>query len=549
MRIIVLLVAAAVLVGLIAPSVAAVTASAHGVDGLEVADSTRQAGIETSDVDDIDESETGNVDEGDDFDTGTESITREEATASDSQLTSNSESHSDSNAETPQDESELVDDDSEPDAPEDDGSETDTPEDDAEPTDDSQTNTPEDEAVVADDSERDTSEDESELVDDSEPDAPEDDDSETNTSEDESDSTDDSEPDAPEDDDSETNTSEDESDSTDDSEIDAPEDDDSEIDAPEDDDSETDAPEDEADSTEDSQTGAETNTTDENTTEEEADTAAGTGGESDQTTAPAGTGGNSDSSDTPDDSGGVPVGTGATTGVGVVAAGLVARRLLSAGTTGSVEVAVETVRRGRPPYRIAGQVARLIEEAIGRVREVVERGIWRVLAAAGYIKHASEEPLSHDTRAALYGHLQSEPGTYLSAFADQPGIDASRASIRYHLGILEREGLVTSEKRRGRRRYYPLGMSPDALSIALESDTKAAILEVLAAGDNELTVSELANQVNRDPSTVTYHLGQLEEDGLISRRRDGEVVRNGLLPGVAAMLRGESGAVRESVDT
>ena len=539
MRIIVLLVAAAVLVGLIAPSVAAVTASAHGVDGLEVADSTRQAGIETSDVDDIDESETGNVDEGDDFDTGTESVTREEATASDSQLTSNSESHSDSNAETPQDESELVDDDSEPDAPEDDGSETDTPEDDAEPTDDSQTNTPEDEAVVADDLETDVPEDEAVVADDSERD----------TSEDESELVDDSEPDAPEDDDSETNTSEDESELVDDSEPDASEDDDSEPDAPEDDDSEIDAPEDEADSTEDSQTDAETNTTDENTTEEEADTAAGTGGESDQTTAPAGTGGNSDSSDTPDDSGGVPVGTGATTGVGVVAAGLVARRLLSAGTTGSVEVAVETVRRGRPPYRIAGQVARLIEEAIGRVREVVERGIWRVLAAAGYIKHASEEPLSHDTRAALYGHLQSEPGTYLSAFADQPGIDASRASIRYHLGILEREGLVTSEKRRGRRRYYPLGMSPDALSIALESDTKAAILEVLAAGDNELTVSELANQVNRDPSTVTYHLGQLEEDGLISRRRDGEVVRNGLLPGVAAMLRGESGAVRESVDT
>ena len=484
MRIIVLLVAAAVLVGLIAPSVAAVTASAHGVDGLEVADSTRQAGIETSDVDDIDESETGNIEQGDDFDTGTESVTREEATASDSQLTSNSESHSDSNAETPQDESELVDDDSEPDAPEDDGSETDTPEDNG------------------------------------------------------------SETDTPEDDDSETNTSEDESDSTDDLETDVPEDE-----AEVADDSETDAPEDEADSTDDSQTDAETNTTDENTTEEEADAAAGTGGESDQTTAPAGTGGNSDSSDTPDDSGGVPVGAGATTGVGVVAAGLVARRLLSAGTTGSVEVAVETVRRGRPPYRIAGQVARLIEEAISRVREVVERGIWRVLAAAGYIKHASEEPLSHDTRAALYGHLQSEPGTYLSAFADQPGIDASRASIRYHLGILEREGLVTSEKRRGRRRYYPLGMSPDALSIALESDTKAAILEVLAAGDNELTVSELANQVNRDPSTVTHHLGQLEEDGLISRRRDGEVVRNGLLPGVAAMLRGESGAVRESVDT
>jgi DNA-binding transcriptional ArsR family regulator len=323
------------------------------------------------------------------------------------------------------------------------------------------------------------------------------------------------------------------SDTDEDAEIDSDTDEDAEIDSDTDENSETD-----------SDSDTDTNATAESTTpEEDTEGAVGFGGQPEERAPLAGPGAGSGGS------GGLPVGSRAAAGVGAAAAGVLARRLLSAGTTGGGEVVVETARQGRLSGRTVGRVYRSVERFVDQARGALTQRFWRVLAAAGYLKRVSQEPLSHDTRAALYEHLQSEPGTYLSAFAGRPGIDASQASVRYHLSILEREGLVTSEKRGGRRRYYPLGMAPDALSITLESDTRGAILNSMAGANVELTVSELAERVDRDPSTVTYHLGRLEEDGLVDRRRDGEAVRNSLPPGVAAMLRDEPAAAQEPAET
>ena len=147
---------------------------------------------------------------------------------------------------------------------------------------------------------------------------------------------------------------------------------------------------------------------------------------------------------------------------------------------------------------------------------------------------AGVEPLEHETREALYERIQAEPGTYLSEFEDVSGIDAGFATIRYHLRILERERLVVSQKHKGKRRYYPVGMTPNALSLAMESETPKAIVEALVG--TEMTVSELAEAVDRHPSTVSTHLSDLEEEDLVERRRDGEAVVNSLTPGVESML-------------
>jgi predicted transcriptional regulator len=142
--------------------------------------------------------------------------------------------------------------------------------------------------------------------------------------------------------------------------------------------------------------------------------------------------------------------------------------------------------------------------------------------------------VTHETRASLYEHLRTEPGTHLSALADVGGVDASLGTVRYHLKILEREGLVTSEKRRGRRRFFPVGTPPDVLECALHSASTRAVLEALAESAD--TVSGLAERLDRDPSTVTYHLSRLEDDGLVERERDGQAVVNRLTPGVEAVL-------------
>lgn len=148
--------------------------------------------------------------------------------------------------------------------------------------------------------------------------------------------------------------------------------------------------------------------------------------------------------------------------------------------------------------------------------------------------------VTHDTRASIYDHLRAEPGTYVSALADLATVDASLGTVRYHLKILERRGLVTSEKRWGRRRFFPVGKPPDPLTLALESASTRTILEALSESPD--SVSGLAERVDRDPSTVSHHLSRLEDDGLVERERDGRAVTTRLTPGVEAMLAQGPGA-------
>ncbi|WP_136589787.1 winged helix-turn-helix transcriptional regulator [Salinigranum halophilum] len=229
-------------------------------------------------------------------------------------------------------------------------------------------------------------------------------------------------------------------------------------------------------------------------------------------------------------------GTGVAIGAGALAAGAIARRVAFSGSTGASASAasVASTTATTAPRGLARLARSSLVDLANRVQAVASDWVGRVLAAAGYTKWAGNDPLEHDTRAELYDHVQAEPGTYLSAFEDAPAVDATLGTVRYHLKILERERLVTSEKVQGKRRYYPIGSSPDALDVALEGDSTRAILEALTASPD--SVSGLADRVDRDPSTVSHHLTRLEAQGLVERERDGQTVTNRLTPGVEALL-------------
>jgi DNA-binding MarR family transcriptional regulator len=239
-----------------------------------------------------------------------------------------------------------------------------------------------------------------------------------------------------------------------------------------------------------------------------------------------------------------PVGPSVAAGVGVVTAAALARRLLLSGSSGAAGPATTAAATTASTASTAasstasGMIAPLTDR-LDTLRRTLSDWWWRV-AGAGYAKWAGDEPLAHDTRGALYEHVQANPGTYLSAFEDEVEVDATFGTIRYHLKILEREGLVVSEKVNAKRRYYPVGTSPNALQIALESDATRSVLEALAEDPDSVT--GLADRIDRHPSTVTHHLDRLEEDGLVERERDGRAVTARLTPGARRMLVDENGA-------
>ncbi|MFC6974192.1 helix-turn-helix domain-containing protein [Halomicroarcula sp. GCM10025709] len=243
-----------------------------------------------------------------------------------------------------------------------------------------------------------------------------------------------------------------------------------------------------------------------------------------------------DGSGPPGLGGEMPTPDGKTVAVGVgatVAAGAAGRAYVGA-TGGSPSAAHGVAQSGVPLVRTA-------------YRDAVDR-LWRVLGIAGYALH-SGDTLEHDTRADLASAIEDNPGAYLSELADAS--DASMSTVRYHLKVLEREAVVTPVKIRGKRRYFPGDEPTDELAAALADDATESVLRALATV-GPASVSALADELDRDPSTVTHHLDRLQESGLVERERDGRAVVNSLAPTAAAAItprvgdRGDSTAVGSS---
>lgn len=143
------------------------------------------------------------------------------------------------------------------------------------------------------------------------------------------------------------------------------------------------------------------------------------------------------------------------------------------------------------------------------------------LIAAGYSRHDDTSPLENPTRRRIDEEIERSPGIYVSALVDT--VDASRSTVRYHLRVLERENHAFGEKIHGKQRYFPAGSDAPAVAAALADDASGSVVEAVSRY-GPATVSELAEAIDRSPSTVSYHLSRLEDDGVVDRERRGEAV-------------------------
>lgn len=179
----------------------------------------------------------------------------------------------------------------------------------------------------------------------------------------------------------------------------------------------------------------------------------------------------------------------------------------------------------------AGAARRSASVGLGALAERLPR-----IFPFGYSRYDDSDPLEHEVRATLHEAVEAEPGVNLSALADR--VDVSMSTVRHHLDVLVDEGLVTTEQCFGKRCYFPLSRDSDALAAALGTPATAAILEALAERGPS-TVSQLAEAVDRDASTVSHHLSRLEEVDLLERERDGRAVRASLSPVARRALGGD----------
>jgi DNA-binding transcriptional ArsR family regulator len=157
----------------------------------------------------------------------------------------------------------------------------------------------------------------------------------------------------------------------------------------------------------------------------------------------------------------------------------------------------------------------------------------RLLAPLRYSRYDASDPLEHETRDAMLEVIEESPGTYLSAVADRVEVPPSTA--RHHVRVLEREDLISGAKVRGKRRFYPAHMEGVELAAAMNDDATAAVVDALARV-GAASVSDLADELGKDPSTVTHHVQRLEEDEVVVRERDGRAVMNRLSAAVRTAM-------------
>ncbi len=142
-----------------------------------------------------------------------------------------------------------------------------------------------------------------------------------------------------------------------------------------------------------------------------------------------------------------------------------------------------------------------------------------IATAASFAEVGTRQRLEQATRRRLYDHLLLLPGDHFRAIARSLGIGVGTA--RHHLQIMIRDGLVYERKADGRSRYYVAGDSEQRAKNDLFGkhwgfrDLRLRIWNALNR-TGESTATKIATILGITRQLTAYHLGRLEEKGLVS---------------------------------
>lgn len=131
-----------------------------------------------------------------------------------------------------------------------------------------------------------------------------------------------------------------------------------------------------------------------------------------------------------------------------------------------------------------------------------------------------EGVLEQPTREGIYASVRESPGIGLGELVE--AVPVAKSTVRYHLRILRKAGLVESATVAGTLRFAPSGTDAE-LAGALSAGSTRAIVDAVAEHE-PASVTEIAEATDRAPSTVSHHLRRLEERGMVDRERTGEAV-------------------------
>lgn len=132
----------------------------------------------------------------------------------------------------------------------------------------------------------------------------------------------------------------------------------------------------------------------------------------------------------------------------------------------------------------------------------------------------AKKTLELEARKITFEAVRENPGIHLREI--DRVLDVPLGTIRYHLRVLEKKELVTSRKEGKYTRYYAKGeidrYDKDRLAVLRKELPRTIILFLLEYPGS--SHKEITEAMAVAPSTISYHLKRLKDDGMI-REEDG----------------------------
>ncbi|MEF8777398.1 MAG: metalloregulator ArsR/SmtB family transcription factor [Natronomonas sp.] len=136
----------------------------------------------------------------------------------------------------------------------------------------------------------------------------------------------------------------------------------------------------------------------------------------------------------------------------------------------------------------------------------------------------SEPDLELESRRVIYQRIANTPGIHFRALLEE--LEYAQGTLQYQLRWLADEGLIEASDDGKYTRYYPAAEfdeAEQAVMNALRREYSRRILAHLLA-DGPLSTSVLSDRLEKANSTVSWHLSNLADAGLVTRERDGRSV-------------------------
>ncbi|MEF8900083.1 MAG: winged helix-turn-helix transcriptional regulator [Halovenus sp.] len=138
---------------------------------------------------------------------------------------------------------------------------------------------------------------------------------------------------------------------------------------------------------------------------------------------------------------------------------------------------------------------------------------------------SDEEVLELSTRKDIFEYVEANPGVHFNQL--KRALDIETGALQHHLRELERYGVLESEMFQGKRRVF-VGRELDdeektILAVLRYETTRRVLLYLLRDGPARNT--DIAEEVGVTPATISWHLSNLCEAGVVEEIDEGRTVR------------------------